>query len=70
MQIENGELWSEIKRFDQENYLMSASTPGEDQLTETLDREKNAGTGLVGGHAYTLIAAKMTSRGDRLVKLR
>lgn len=26
--------------------------------------------GLVSGHAYTLIAAKQTSKGDRLVKLR
>ena len=28
------------------------------------------GTGLVAGHAYTLVAAKQTSKGDRLVKLR
>ena len=27
-------------------------------------------TGLVAGHAYTLVAAKQTSKGDRLVKLR
>jgi hypothetical protein len=27
-------------------------------------------TGLVAGHAYTLVSAKQTSKGDRLVKLR
>ncbi|RYG66042.1 hypothetical protein EON64_10650 [archaeon] len=57
-------------RYDLENYLMSASTPGEDSLSEGDRRAKHPGTGLVAGHAYTLIAAKSTSQGHQLVKLR
>jgi len=36
-------------------------------ITITLGKDS---TGLVAGHAYTLVAAKQTSKGDRLVKLR
>jgi len=43
---------------------------GEDVYTETGKRPGKNGTGLVAGHAYSLIAAKETSKGDKLVKLR
>ena len=32
--IKNDEFWSLIKHFDEEGYLISASTPGEDRWTE------------------------------------
>lgn len=66
--VSNGELWSSLVRYDQENYLMSASTPGKDTSSEGVRNKPS--TGLVGGHAYTLIAAKVSSKGHRLVKLR
>ena len=68
--IANGTLWKELKQYDIENYIMSASTPGEDIYTETGARPGKNGTGLVAGHAYTLIAVKETSKGDKLCKLR
>jgi calpain-15 len=68
--IDNGQLWAELMRFDQENYIMSASTPGEDVYTETGQKPKEGGTGLVAGHAYTLISVKQSSKGDKLMKLR
>lgn len=69
IKIDNGELWSEIMRFDLENYIMTVATPGEDEATESGRRQKN-NVGLVAGHAYTLISARTTSKGDRIVKLR
>lgn len=69
--IDNGELWKRIVYYDQMNYIMSASTPGEDIYTETGKRPgKDNTTGLVAGHAYTLIAAKESSKGIKLMKLR
>eukprot|EP01031_Cornospumella_fuschlensis_P034919 gene34919-42286_t len=67
--VESGELWASLVRYDLENFLMSASTPGEDTVSEGT-RAKHPTTGLVAGHAYTLIAAKSTSQGHQLVKLR
>jgi hypothetical protein len=67
--IDNGELWSEFLRFDLENYIMTASTPGEDESCATGKRQKNS-MGLVAGHSYTVITAKTTSKGDKILKLR
>ena len=49
---------------------MSCSTPGEDVFTETGEKPQKDGSGLVAGHAYTLLAAKETSQGHNLVCLR
>mmetsp|Transcript_6717 Transcript_6717/g.11290 ORF Transcript_6717/g.11290 Transcript_6717/m.11290 type:complete len:845 (-) Transcript_6717:102-2636(-) len=68
--IKNGQLWRDLMFYDSENYVMSASTPGEDTFTETGNRPGKDGSGLVAGHAYTLIAAKQSVKGHRLVKLR
>ena len=66
---DSGELWSELLRFDLENYIMTASTPGEDESNVTGKRQKNS-MGLVAGHSYTVISAKTTSKGDKILKLR
>lgn len=69
--IANGTIFDTLFEYDQLNYLMSASTPGEDIWTETGKKPgKDVTTGLVAGHAYTLISVKKTSLGHRLVKLR
>jgi hypothetical protein len=39
-------------------------------FTETGKKPGKDGNGLVAGHAYSLIAAKESSKGDKLVKLR
>lgn len=67
--ISNGELWAELMKYDLENFIMSASTPGEDTQTETGRRQKS-NTGLVAGHAYSLISVKQSRKGPKLVKLR
>jgi hypothetical protein len=55
--ITNGKLWSMMKVFDKEGYVMGAGTPGEDMFTETGGKADETG-GLVPGHAYSVIAAK------------
>jgi hypothetical protein len=54
--IKNGELWSKMTEFDNEGYLLSASTPGEDRWTEAGGPDKAGG--LVPGHAYSVIQVK------------
>ena len=34
-QIQSGEFFKKLKQFDDDKYLISASTPGEDRWTET-----------------------------------
>ena len=55
-------------KFDEAGYIMSCSTPGEDKWTETGGPSQDGG--LVPGHAYTLLSAKMTRYGDKLVLIR
>jgi len=65
--IENGELFNEMLKFDEQGYLLSASTPGEDRWTG-----KNAempDSGLVPGHAYSVIQVK-EALGNRLLNIR
>jgi len=68
--IASGQLWRDLVGYDQQNYIMSASTPGEDCFTETGNRPGKDGSGLVAGHAYTLISARQSVKGHKLVKLR
>mmetsp|Transcript_7350 Transcript_7350/g.13248 ORF Transcript_7350/g.13248 Transcript_7350/m.13248 type:complete len:822 (-) Transcript_7350:36-2501(-) len=68
--IKNGELWRNLVHWDQEGFIMSASTPGEDVFTESGEKPEKNGVGLVAGHAYTMLAAKQTMAGIRLCQLR
>eukprot|EP01038_Epipyxis_sp_PR26KG_P006609 gene6609-9076_t len=69
--IQSGSLWQYLVDYDKQNFVMSASTPGEDVYTETGKRPgKEVTTGLVGGHAYTLIKVHTTKYKNKLVKLR
>lgn len=67
--LQNGQLWREITKYDEENFIMSASTPGEDHVTEN-GRFGKSSTGLIAGHAYTLISAVELDNGYRLMRLR
>lgn len=69
-EIRTDNFFNLIKSYDEKNYVLSASTPGEDHLTETGVRLSNNNNGLVFGHAYTLISIKELSTGQRIVKLR
>eukprot|EP00597_Dinobryon_sp_UTEXLB2267_P012206 CAMPEP_0170120186 /NCGR_PEP_ID=MMETSP0020_2-20130122/14966_1 /TAXON_ID=98059 /ORGANISM="Dinobryon sp., Strain UTEXLB2267" /LENGTH=889 /DNA_ID=CAMNT_0010349949 /DNA_START=12 /DNA_END=2681 /DNA_ORIENTATION=- len=68
--IANGSFWSMLLSYDAINYIVSASTPGEDVWTETGTKPGKDSTGLVAGHAYTLLMVRQSSKGHQLVKLR
>lgn len=53
--------------FDNEGYLLSASTPGEDRWSEAGGPDKEGG--LVPGHAYSVIQIKEV-QGHRLINIR
>lgn len=59
--IKSGKLWTMLEEFDSMGYLISASTPGEDVWTEFGKKPgKEVTTGLVAGHAYTIIKVSPT----------
>eukprot|EP00753_Platysulcus_tardus_P013431 PLAT3679.10.p1 GENE.PLAT3679.10~~PLAT3679.10.p1 ORF type:complete len:805 (+),score=398.15 PLAT3679.10:58-2472(+) len=70
--VDSGALWRRLARADANGYLISASTPGEDIYTEGGGAPGDDGpdSGLVPGHAYTVLQVKETSRGDRLLQVR
>ena len=67
--IENGNLWNFLVAMDRAKNLITCSTAGEDKWTEG-GGTPVGGPGLVSGHAYSLIQARQTSDGHRLVQLR
>ncbi len=64
----SGEFWKDLAAYDGKNYLLCASTPGEDneQIERSLRKNEN---GLIAGHAYSLLTCK-TIRGHKLCKFR
>lgn len=59
--IKSGKLWKLLEIYDHEGSLISASTPGEDVWTEFGKKPgKEVTTGLVAGHAYTIIKVSHT----------
>jgi calpain-15 len=66
--IANGSLWRYLCDCDQNNFIMSCSSGGVDTMSEGT-RQKTA-TGIIPGHAYTLLTCINTSSGHRLCKLR
>ena len=63
-------LWSDLLNYDKLGYLMAVSTPGEDVYTESGQRPEKHESGLVAGHAYSLLTVKETKEGFKLVQLR
>lgn len=53
--IESGQLWRDLMFYDKENYIMSASTPGEDTFTETGNRPGKSNYPLLLSAACSLI---------------
>lgn len=53
--IDSNTFWEEIKTFEDEGYLLSVSTPGEDRWADQgwVDDEENSG--LSPGHSYTIL---------------
>lgn len=65
--ISSGQFWMMIKEFDEEGFLMSVSSPGEDRWSE--NPQHKLPNGIVPGHAYTLLLCKDVKRYN-LVNLR
>lgn len=76
-EFSNGSLWNTMLNYDQAGYLISATTPGEDIYTEDYRDADFVGTagqgrgpsGLVSGHAYTVLTVAEVSEGGQLYKL-
>lgn len=51
--IANGEFFKKIYAFSSENKMVSATTPGEDTMTENNVPRKEGG--LVPGHCYAVL---------------
>lgn len=66
----NESLWDILLRYDQLDYLMSACTTGVDLMSEATHAMRVSDSGLVSGHAYTLLVVKQLSNGAKLVQLR
>lgn len=65
--VRNGKLWTMLKTFDKEGYIMAGGTPGEDMWTENGVPDQNGG--LVPGHAYSIISA-VEFQGIKLLNIR
>ena len=50
-------MWEILKTSDDEGFLLNGSTPGEDRWTEVGGPDEET-TGLVPGHAYSIIQVK------------
>jgi len=66
--ISDGSLFNKLKEYDSKGYIMSLSTPGENMRPE--NEKNNLDSGLVFGHAYTLLGVLTTSNGDKLLRIR
>jgi len=67
--IADGSLFQRLKRFDQQGYIMTITTPGLDTQSASAHREGPA-SGILPGHAYTLIDAAQLSDGTELLFIR
>ena len=52
--IDKGEFWNMLKHADDEGFLISGSTPGEDKFSEGQRPKEDNEVGLVPGHAYSI----------------
>ncbi|CAK9056454.1 unnamed protein product [Durusdinium trenchii] len=66
--VSKDKFFSMLCRYDEAGYLMVAGTPGSDTFTKG-DKSKTPLSGLIPGHAYTLLSAH-EAKGVRLLKLR
>jgi calpain-15 len=66
---EANEIFEKMLEYDEEGYMISASTPGKDKLTTGGGKKPKAG--LVPGHAYSIIQVKHYEEEDiKLINIR
>jgi len=56
MLLESGEFWKLMKRYDDEGFLLSGSTPGEERWNDSNDHENDGN--LLPGHSYSVIQVR------------
>eukprot|EP00051_Salpingoeca_urceolata_P026064 m.475737 g.475737 ORF g.475737 m.475737 type:complete len:816 (+) comp20398_c0_seq15:196-2643(+) len=66
---ERDEIWHMMETADVCKNIMSGSVPGEDKWSNTAGQPTGE-IGLISGHAYSIIRARQTSHGHRLLQLR
>ena len=65
--IESEALFERILRYDREGFIMSITTAGTDTASASGDRSGPA-SGILPGHAYTLVSAVQLSNGAKLLR--
>lgn len=55
-----------MEEADKKGYLIAGETPGEDTMTAKGEKE---GSGIVPGHAYSILKCITTSTKDRLLQI-
>ena len=67
MILESGEFWKLIRRYNEEGFLISGSTPGDERWMDPqeLDNDSN----LLPGHSYAIIDVKEV-QGNKLINIR
>ncbi len=66
--IESEELFERILHFDSEGFIMSITTAGLDTSSE--GEREGPSSGILPGHAYTLVSATRLSNGVKLLRIR
>ena len=57
--IKTGKIWDVLRAGDEEGYLMSASTEGEERWADLgINGEEEATHSLLPGHSYTILQVK------------
>jgi hypothetical protein len=64
------EIWSEMSKGCAQQFILAASTRSSSDIRHSRYGRDSNNIGLVFNHAYTILDVRMTSRGDRIVKLR
>ena len=67
--VDNNSLWEELRSFEEEGYLLSVSTPGEDRWADQGWGDEEENNGLAPGHSYALLHVK-EFKSHKLVCLR
>lgn len=65
--VARNELFNILKDWDEQGFMISAGTPGEDKWTEGGGPSETGG--LVGGHAYSIIQVK-EAYNNQLINIR
>lgn len=67
--VNTGKLWTLLKHYDKQGFIMSGGTPGQDMWSEDDKKPEEKKGGLIAGHAYSIIQA-IEFKGIKLLNFR